>query len=384
MLHTMKYSLRTLIRNKSQCFWLILFPIILGTLFKLAFSNLNEPFEPIPVAIVLEEDAYAQYTESFRTLADSLGEEGDDQMLDITYCDREEALQLLEDTAVYGIITVRDTVSLSVSANANSDKKELNQNILHTFVQRYNLSADAITDIAMNHPEYTEDAMTALADEITYIRDDSLSASEEDNYVSYFYNLLAMTCMFCCMSGMYVSLENQGNLSPLGARRNVAPTSKLVSILGQMSAYVLGNFICILIGFIYINLILQIDLTARLPLVLLTLFVSDLAGSAFGFFAGALGRMSEGTKNGIIVAISMLCCFLSGLMIGNIRILIEDVCPIVNRINPAALISDSFYCLANFDNYTRYTQNIVSLCIFTVLFLAGGFLLTRRRRYASL
>lgn len=382
MLHTMKYSILNLIRNKTQCFWLILFPIILGTLFKLAFSNLGESFEPIPVAIVLQENADAQYTESFRALADQLGEEGDDQLLDITYCERDTALKLLEDTEVDGIITVGNTISLSVSANMHNE--ELNQSILQAFVRQYNLSVDAVTDIAMHHPEHLADAIATLTSDISYNRDASLSATDDDSYISYFYNLLAMTCMFCCMSGVYISLQNQGNLSALGARRNISPTSKLVSILGQFAAFTLVNFVCILIGFIYINVILQIDMSTRLPLVLLTLFVSDLAGSSFGFFVGAMGRMSEGMKNGLIIAISMLCCFLSGLMMGNIRIFLEEICPIVNRINPAALISDSFYCLANFDNYNRYAQNMISLGVLTVLFLTGGFLLTRRRRYASL
>ena len=63
---------------------------------------------------------------------------------------------------------------------------------------------------------------------------------------------------------------------------------------------------------------------------------------------------------------------------------IENRIPVLNRINPTALISDSFYCLANFDTYSRYTRNMVSLCIATAVFLTGGFLLTRRRQYASL
>lgn len=384
MLHTIKYTTKDLLRNKSQVFWLILFPIILGTLFKVAFSNLgaSESFDPIPVAIVLEEsDSPASISEEFRKVTDALSEKGDDQFLDATYCDSEKALKLLEDKKVDGILTASDTVELTLSANMNT---QLNQSILQSFVRQFNLSTAAITDVAMNHPDRLTDTLAAMNADTSFNRGESLSASSGDTYIQYFYNLLAMVCMFCSMSGIYISLQNQGNLSDLGARRNLSPTPKLQSILGQFTAYAIVNFVCIMIGFLYINVGLKIDMTLHLPLVILTLFISSLAGCSFGFFIGSLGHMSENTKNGIAVSISMLCCFLSGLMVGSMRIIIDAACPFINYINPAALITDSLYCLANFDNYTRYTRDMVSLVIFTVLLLLGGFLFTRRKRYASL
>ena len=51
---------------------------------------------------------------------------------------------------------------------------------------------------------------------------------------------------------------------------------------------------------------------------------------------------------------------------------------------PAAVISDAFYCLNIYDDYERFTVKIVTMLIMTVVFCFGGFLLTRRRRYASL
>ena len=381
MLHTIKYSMKAVMRNRSACFWLILFPMILGTLFKIAFSNLGIPLERIPVAVVTAENAAKQYTETFRTVADNLGE---DALLDIIYCEREDALNLLERGEIAGIFTVGEQVSLSVSAKAYNDIKSMNQNILNTFVSRYNLLADAIADIAANHPEHLAKAVSLMGEEHFYNREESLSATKNDNYVTYFYNLLAMTCMFCSMSGLEISLNNQGNLTALGARRNISPIPKQIAVVGELAAYVLVNFGCILIGFAYVNLVLRVNMSSRLPLMLLTLFVSELAGSAFGFFIGAIGRMPAGTKNAIAVGVSMTCCFLSGLMVGNMRVFVENKAPFLNRINPTALISDSFYCLANFDNYARYTRNMISLCAVTVLFLTGGFLLTRRRQYASL
>ena len=43
---------------------------------------------------------------------------------------------------------------------------------------------------------------------------------------------------------------------------------------------------------------------------------------------------------------------------GNMRVVVEKHAPIINRINPAALISDSFYTLNNYDsmNPVSYTH----------------------------
>lgn len=41
MLQIFKYNLKQLLHNRSELFWVILFPIILGSLFKAAFSNIT-------------------------------------------------------------------------------------------------------------------------------------------------------------------------------------------------------------------------------------------------------------------------------------------------------------------------------------------------------
>ena len=80
----------------------------------------------------------------------------------------------------------------------------------------------------------------------------------------------------------------------------------------------------------------------------------------------------------------MLLSFLSGLMMGNIRIYIENYIPWLNRINPAALISDSFYALSIYQSHSRYLTNLATLIVISVLFCATGFIMVRRDKYAAL
>ena len=54
-----KYALLRLMRNKANLFWILVFPILLGCLFKIAFSNItaSENFHTIPVAVVEGDSA---------------------------------------------------------------------------------------------------------------------------------------------------------------------------------------------------------------------------------------------------------------------------------------------------------------------------------------
>ena len=71
-------------------------------------------------------------------------------------------------------------------------------------------------------------------------------------------------------------------------------------------------------------------------------------------------------------------------MINLIPVLIEKYVPVINRINPAALISDCFYTLNNYDNLQRFATNLLTLSVMAVLFFGISCLVTRRKTYASL
>ncbi|NLT09420.1 MAG: ABC transporter permease, partial [Ruminococcus sp.] len=82
--------------------------------------------------------------------------------------------------------------------------------------------------------------------------------------------------------------------------------------------------------------------------------------------------------------VSLLLCFFSGLMIANMKVRVDEVCPLFNRINPAAVITNSLYYLNVYDNYDKFTVCIITMVITTVLLDVFGLLLTRRKKYASL
>ena len=101
--HSFKYALKTLFRNRMMVFWTYAFPIIMGTFFYMAFSNIekDEKLDIINIAIVDDEvfrDNEA-FVESFRELSD---ENSDNQMFSTKYVTREEAESLLKEGEIDG------------------------------------------------------------------------------------------------------------------------------------------------------------------------------------------------------------------------------------------------------------------------------------------
>ncbi|MGN0292132.1 MAG: ABC transporter permease [Lachnospiraceae bacterium] len=380
MFQIFQYSLKQLIRNRAEVFWIIFFPIILGTMFKIAFSNLSadENFQTIPVAVINEEGSMS---DAFVTIADELSK-GEEPFLKVLYCDEDEALRLLKNQKIDGIIYAGDTISLTVSSDMGN--AALNQSILQTFVEEYQMNYQAISEIAMTKPEKLPEVLGIMEESTSYNKNVSYSRGNTDTYDQYFYNLIAMVCMYTGIAGCYIAIHNQANLSALGARKNISPTHKMKQITGELIANILLRFLCVLISFAYIVLVLKIDLTTRLPFAILSIFVGCMTGMTFGFFLGAIGNLSENLKIGILMSVTMVGSFLSGLMIGSMRILVETFCPIINKINPSALITDTFYSLAIYDTLDRYARNIITLIILSIFFTIGGFLMTRRKKYANI
>ena len=112
--------------------------------------------------------------------------------------------------------------------------------------------------------------------------------------------------------------------------------------------------------------------------------IGSMIGVTMGMFITSIGKMGEGVKIGIMIGVSMVMSFLAGLMNADVKNAVDRNVPLLNRINPAALISDALYCLNVYDAPERYMQDIVILSVMCVLLLTGTFLIVRRERYGSI
>lgn len=376
-----KYALLRLMRNKANLFWILVFPIVLGCFFKIAFSNItaSESFHTIPVAVVEGDNADAT---AFHTMIEQLSGDSEDAMLSATFCDDKKARTLLEKGKVDGIFYTTDTVELAV--NSDLSDASINQSILQSLLTQYYLNRDLIVQILTTNPGNIESLVDSIGQSVDTRKEVSLTRNNIDTYDQYFYNLIAMACLYTAMGGINLAINNSANLSSLAARKTIAPAKRAALIGTELLAIILFESLLNMVSFLFIVTVLGIHMTTHLGLALLTILISTTFSITFGMFLGCVGPKSEGGKTGLMFAVVMPLCFLSGLMMGTMRMVVEKYAPFVNRINPAALISDSFYALNNYDTLTRYTSNILTLLLMTALFLIISILVTRRNTYASL
>lgn len=380
MWHNFKYDFLVCLRSKDVILWMLIFPVFLGTVFHIAFSNINasNSFESVPVAVVMEAE-----NEAFRTVMDEITAD-DEPLFAVTYTDREQAMKLLEENEISGIMFVDDSVKISVSGLSSGTTINVKKTIVKSFAEQYNSTSEIIENTMKTDITKLPSVIESLSEQVSCNKQLPLTDGNTDNMLGYFYNLIAMVGLLGSNLGVYMSVDNQANLSPLGARRCCAPKSKIISIVSALLARFAAETICVSVSLTYLIFVLGIDFGTKIPFVYLAGILGGFLGTSFGFFVGSIGTKDGDTKSAICIAISLTCCFFSGLMINTMKGMVDVVAPWFNEINPAAVISDAFYCLNIYDDYERFTTKIVTILIMTVVFCIGGFLFTRRRKYASL
>lgn len=375
--HNLRYSLLYSLRLKVCLFWTLVFPIILSTFMFMAFGKIFETTEklnPIPVGIVTIND-----NPVFGGVLDEVSKDGTDKLLIPENMTEENALSALRAGDIYGIIYIDENISLSVNDSG------IEQTVLTTFINRYVQTEKAIMSVAATNPDKLPDAIARLQNDSLNYRECTVSDGNSDNLVNYFYAILAMSCLFASFTGITSTLNLQANLSPLGIRRSVAPTKKTILVLTAFLSNLIVQFTVECLAFAYMIFILGINFGDKYPAIISLLLIGSSLGLSMGMFIGGLSKpASEGAKMGIGISVSMILSILADLCANGIQNVIEHSFPVINRINPAALITDSFYSLNTFDNYERYMRNVTTLIIITAVLLTSTILMMRRNRHASI
>ena len=374
MLHLIKYNLLVKVKNFATTFWPLIFPLLLGTMFYFAFGNIDDAdFETVQVGIVKEEEPDTL----FLMFLDQVENNGN-HLIAAQELSGTAALAKLENEEISGIYYVGKSPSLTVAANG------IPQSILQSVLTSYETGKSTIRQIVRTHPSGLWKGIQKMLNQQEPITQVSLGGHTINGTVQFFYALIAMTCLYGCFIGFGSAITLQANITALAARRCVTPTHKLKLILSEQIASFLLGYFDVIVLLVYLRYILKLDFQGKIGPMLLISFFGSLIGVSIGIFVGSLGKMKEGVKIGIILGISMICSFLSGLMNNTMKDIVEKNAPFINRINPAALISDAFYCINVYDDLERYYRNLITLAVMSVVLVTASFLLIRRENYDSI
>lgn len=390
--HNFKYSLKTLLRNKGLIFWTFAFPIILGTLFNLAFSDIEnkETLDIIDIAIVNNEefktDTY--FTESFKVLSKK---KEPNQLFNIKYTNLSTAQSLLKEKKITGYLLFENH-EVKITVN----DKGYNETILRFVVDELSsqkemletLTTKEITDSYksgnqnVNYEKIYQDTLNLINSTIPKLN--NISNSNLSYTMIEYYTLLAMACLYGALIAMFVTNKKIANMSSAGKRTSISPAHKKTLLLGSFLASYLVQLLGILILYLYTILVIKVDYGNNTFLVFLLLMAGSLAGLTLGVAISTVLKSNENTKTGILISLTMLASFLSGMMGITMKYIIDANIPILNKINPAAMITDGFYSLYYYSTLDRFYFNIISLLIFSVIMLFISYQGLRRDKYDSI
>lgn len=389
-IHNLKYTIKTLFKNKVLIFWTFAFPIVLGLFFNMAFSNIekDEKLQVFDIAVV-NNNAFQKekiYQDALKKL-----EHGKDKLFNIKYVGQKKANKLLNNSDIKGyIIFKNDKPEVVIKENGTYQTiikfviTEINQNK----IMIENLSKKEVEDeiangnVSIDQEKIVDNILNKIKSEKVEFK--NISNSNLSYMQIEYYTLIAMACMYGGMLGLTAINNSLANMSSKGKRISVSPNKKSVIVLSSA----IGSYIVSLVGLVlllvFLKLILKVDFGNNAFLVILLSLVGNLAGISLGVLIASIFRVSEGAKTGITIAITMFLSVLSGMMGVTLKYVIDKNIPVVNLINPNNLITDGFYSLYYYDTLSRYFRDISYLLIFIIICLTISFISLRREKYDSI
>lgn len=384
--HNFKYSLKILLKNKSLIFWTFAFPILLGTLFNMAFSNIekSEKLSIIDIAIINSDefDNDKIFKETMQTLSD---DNNKNKIFNITYTDISKAKKMLLNEEITGYLKFNEN-NIDIIVNSSG----INETILRSIVDEIEREKEVINTLVKKETEKGNIDYTAIYNKIALFLNNSNATLKDisNKNLSYtmieYYTLVAMAVLYGALISMNVVNYKLANMNSVGKRTAVSKVGKGKLLLGSLLASYIVQMLSLLILLVYTIFVLKVDYGSDIIHVILLIAIGSLASLTLGLGVSTMLKTNENAKTGILIAITMLWSTLSGMMGITTKYVIDKNIPILNILNPANMITDAFYSLYYYDTLNRFYSNIISLLVFSLIMIIISYESLRRQKYDSI
>ncbi|MGO1468823.1 MAG: ABC transporter permease [Tissierella sp.] len=342
------YIGKNIFRDKSFTFWELIYPIILATFFYTVFSGItSQEIKTINIGIQ-KENELASILEPI-------------DILNVVEVPEEDVEDKLENGEIAGF--VREDLSLLV------DRSELDQTVIKSILDQ--IHQMTLFDESIENLDFSVD----------YLK---YKNQKSNGIIVIFYSLIAMVSTYGVFPGIEAALISQPNLSNIAARINTTPIKKSNFIISGVVVGLIINILSNILLFIFLKYVFKLDLFINLPYSIIFILLGNLFGISLGIFIGVSNKLSSGVKVMISIVSTLVLSFLSGMMSPDIKILIERHLPILSKINPIAIITNSLYKVNLLNNTKDLSSGILILLSYSVVLILGSCLFIRRRQYDSI
>lgn len=374
------YKIKQLIRMRWLVGWNFLFPLVLASAFYLGFGNMikDDPnrLDTIEVAYVAGDGINSNFLSVIEGLSKETKDHG--KILEVTSFDSlEAASDALNKKDIEGIYYQHDD-SIEVIVTENG----LISTSLSQIVKSYQNYQASFEKILSEKPEEIDTLIASINSNMSFLKKYDFK-SGISQYMQFFYALLAMSSLFSSWVSTAMMTSLCANLSECGKRFELAPGHKLKAIFAGILAGTLLQTLSNTVVICYVEYCLGLHWGAPIYMVIAITSLASALGISVGTLIGSIFK-NELALSMVPLAFTMTCSFFSGLMMGGIQQIIQNFCPILNKINPATVFTDSLYQLACYGKTSAYYQDLGIMVLMIAICLIISVLILRRRNYDSI
>ena len=348
-LRELKYTAISMIFTVEGMFWTVAYPILLSSLFFVIFSAINTRGISATVNTGITE------TNPHRVIFNFI------PIVHVIPMEQEAADAALREGSIQ--VFIEDDLSIRIYKNG------IAQTIIKNIVEQIK-QTDAL-GIPILPSAYGKQ----------YID----SKDEQNNSMMIlFYSLLAMVSIYSMFGAISIPERMQANISKLAVRMSAAPIKRFRLYLSGVLFFVCFNLASNLLYIGYVMLVLKLNIITDFAVTVPLLIYANLFGTAFGLCIGSIPKMAENTKVMLCVFSSLFLSFLSGMMSVSVKTALDTSFPLLSKINPIALFTDTLYNINILHEYDLAPLFFIVYSGFIALFLSIAFFNAREVQYDSL
>ena len=342
----------------------------LAFLFNITIRNAMsaKPLEKIPVAVVNVDD------EALNSFLTSM--ENDHGLFAVQeFNSKDKALVELENNKVAALVEYDEIAKLTVLNNEDSNTTII-ANVFSTYNMKQTLIADQMKqDASKVTPLFLDELINPRLFVIS-----NTDKKMNEIFVINIFTTISMLCVYASQWGVRSGYYMQADKNKLAIRTNSSPIKKSTLVLLDVGVVYFIFLIEFALHLAFLKYGLNISLGTQPLILVLTGLIGGLLSASFGYMICVSINKSEGILSFLVSGLGVLLSFLSGMMSVDVKYAIDTNFPIINKLNPAALITDNFYnSFAGKDLMASYT-NLGIMLVMTLIF---GYIAFRKLRTAT-
>lgn len=390
-LRLVRFDVLQALRNRGVVIWVMVFPILLSTVFMFMFDGYESGDAIIGVPVGLVEDGSPEA----RGLVEALDgvAQGEEALLDVVaYADESEAALAADagDICAYVVAQEGEDPRMVVPARSAGGT---DQAIVQLVLDRYLQVSETIGIVteedpsALASPGAAEELAASLSGDDVVSERISVLRTQSSEFSRYYYAMLGFSSLMGAQVALLLVISKRADGSPAGMRRQVSAAGPATQLASGLVASWIVVFCCLAMALIYIRLVAGVSLGGREGLAVAACAACALVSCAIGTLIGAIPRLSSETKDVICTVLTMGLSLPAGLF-GTPSLRLCDWLsahfPLVQLANPAVQVGEAFYRLTFYDSLAPFAGSLVILVAISAVLFAVAALFMRRQRYAYL